>query len=174
MRRLVMGFVSLFIGGGMAFAASAADRHADQQLESLLPTSLGGVTLTVESQAGPELSSNSAAFDAFLKSLGKTRADFTLASAYAQGALRAEVGVWKVKGAETSALLPAFKTVLQASSNTPLTITDQIVSGRPVTQIGEKGQLAQGPLYAFSRGETLLFVQTPEKALAEEAIAKLW
>ena len=49
------------------------------------PTSLGGVTLTVESQAGTDLSSNSAPFDAFLAGLGKTRADFTLASAYAQG-----------------------------------------------------------------------------------------
>ena len=32
---------------------------------------------------------NSAAFDAFLKTLGKSRADFTLASAYAPGGLKA-------------------------------------------------------------------------------------
>ena len=81
-------------------AALAGGRHADPELEALLPTTLGGVALTVESQAGTDLSTQSAAFDAFLASLGKTRADFTLASAYAQGGLKAEVGAWRVKGAD--------------------------------------------------------------------------
>ena len=85
-------------------AVAATLRHADPELEALLPTSLGGVALTVESQAGPELSTNSAPFDAFLAGLGKTRADFTLASAYAPGGgLKAEVGAWRVKGADTGA-----------------------------------------------------------------------
>ena len=68
--------------------ARAQSRHADTELEALLPTTLGGVALTIESQAGTELSTNSAAFDAFLAGLGKTRADFTLASAYARGRSR--------------------------------------------------------------------------------------
>lgn len=56
-------------------------RHADPELEALLPTSLGGVVLTVESQSGAELATKSSAFDAFLGGLGKTRADFTVALA---------------------------------------------------------------------------------------------
>src|SRR5262245_30642641 len=71
-----------------------AGRHADPALEALLPTALGGVSLTIESQAGTELSTQSAAFDAFLGALGKTRADFSLASAYARG-LKAQVGAWQ-------------------------------------------------------------------------------
>jgi hypothetical protein len=155
-------------------AVAATLRHADPELEALLPSSLGGVALTVESQAGPELSTNSAPFDAFLAGLGKTRADFTLASAYAPGGgLKAEVGAWRVKGADTALLLPSFEHVVQASSATPLTIADETIAGRAITRIGDPGQLTRGPLYVVVRGDALLFVQTPEPALAEEAMTKL-
>lgn len=153
--------------------ASAQGRHADPELEALLPKTLGGVTLTVESQAGTELSTNSSAFDAFLKSLDKTRADFTLASAYAHGGLKAQVGAWRVKGANSTLLLPGFEAAVQASSMTPLTKADDSLGGRAVTRIGDPGQLTQGPLYAIVRGDTLLFVQSPDRALAEEAMGKL-
>ncbi len=156
-----------------AIVLAAADRHADPELEALLPTTLGGVSLTVESQAGTDLSTNSGPFDAFLESLGKTRADFSLASAYAQGGLKAAVGAWRVKGADSSKMLPGFKNAVQASSTTPLTKAEEVVAGRTVTRIGDPGQLTQGPLYVFVRGDTLLFVQTPERSLAEEAMSKL-
>ncbi len=154
-------------------AAAAAGRHADPQLEALLPTTLGGVALTVESQAGGDLATQSAAFDAFLAGLGRTRADFSLASAYSQGGLKAEVGAWRVKGADPARLLPGLEKAVQASSTTPLTRAQETVAGRAVTRIGDPGQLTQGPLYVFVRGDTLLFVQTPERALAEEAMARL-
>ncbi len=154
-------------------AVAATLRHADPALEALLPTTLGGVALTVESQAGTELSSNSAPFDAFLASLGKTRADFTLASAYAQGGLKAEVGAWRIKGADPALLLPGFRIVMQASSTTPLTNAEETIGGREVTRIGDPGQLTRGPLYVVVRGDMLLFVQTPEPALAAEAMEKL-
>lgn len=148
-------------------------RHAAPELEALLPTSLGGVALTVESQAGTDLATKSGAFDAFLRNLGKTRGDFSVASAYATGGLRAEIGAWRVKGADPALMLQGFKTALQSSSTTPLTLAEENVNGRAITRIGDPGQLAHGPLYVVSRGDTLLFVQTPEAALAEEAIGKL-
>lgn len=157
-----------------AAQVAAADRHADPELEALLPQTLGGTALTIESQAGTELSTQSTAFDAFLQGLGKTRADFTLASAYSSGGgLKAEIGAWRVKGADTSLLLPGFKNAVQASSATPLTQAEETIGGRAVTRIGDPGQLAQGPLYVVVRGDTLLFVQTTQPALAEEAIGKL-
>lgn len=159
--------------GLLASAATAGGRHADPELEALLPTTLGGKPLTVESQAGPELATRSAAFDAFLAGLGRTRADFTLASAYSPGELRAEVGGWRVKGADPRRLLPAFRAAVQASSATPLAQTEETLAGRAVARVGDPGQLARGPLYALARGDTLLFVQTPDRALAEAAIAKL-
>jgi hypothetical protein len=150
-----------------------ADRHAAPELEALLPTTLGGVSLTIESQAGTDLATESAAFDAFLASLGKSRADFTLASAYSPGGLKAAVGAWRVKGADSALLLPGFATAVQASSTTTLTQVEEIVAGRAVNRIGDPGQLTQGPLYVFVRGDTLWFVQTTERALAEEAMSKL-
>ena len=164
---LLAAFLSIGIAVG-------ADRHAAPDLEALLPETLGGVALTIESQAGADLSTNSAAFDTFLKTLGKTRADFGLASAYAPGSLKAAAGIWRVNGADPKDLLGAFKVALQASSNVPLTIKEEVIAGHPVTQIGAPGELAQGPLYAFVRANMILFVQTPEPALAEEAIGKLW
>jgi hypothetical protein len=156
-----------------ALAQGSGERHADRSLETLLPTTLGGVALTVESQAGTDLATNSAAFDAFLSGMGKARSDFSLASAYAKGGLHAAIGAWRVRGGDTEKLLPGFKNALQASSATPLTLAQEEMNGRPVTRIGEKGQLAQGPLYVIVEGDTLLFVQTPDHALAEEAFAKM-
>ena len=150
-----------------------APRHADPELEALLPTSLGGVVLTVESQAGADLATKSGAFDAFLGGLGKTRADFSVASAYAAGGLRAEIGAWRVKGADPAKMLQGFKDALQASSTAPLAQADERIGGRTVHRIGDPGQLAHGPLYVIGRGDALFFVQTPEPALAEEAIGKL-
>lgn len=153
--------------------AVAQGRHADPELEALLPTTLGGAVLIIESQAGTDLATKSAALDTFLASLGKTGTDFSLASAYSRGGLKAEVGAWRVKGADPALLLPGFKTAVQASSTTLLTQVEEILAGRKVFRIGDLGQLTRGPLYVFVRGEALLFVQTPERALAEEAMEKL-
>ena len=64
------------------------------------PPTLGGVALTIESQAGTDLTTQSAAFDAFLGGLGKSRSDFIVASAYAQRGLPAAVGAWRVRGVD--------------------------------------------------------------------------
>src|SRR5690349_20871236 len=172
MNRLgVLLALALVLASPLAAAQSA--RHADPALEALLPNSLGGVALVVESQAGTALATNSAAFDAFLRSQGKTRQDFTVASAYAKGGLPAAVGAWRVEGGRPDALLPAFQAALQASSATSLDIGPDTLAGREVTRIGKEGQLAQGSLYVFVRGDTLFFVQAAQRALAEEAMGKL-
>ena len=152
--------------------AASDGRHADADLESLLPTALGGVALTRESQNGIVLTRHSAPFDDFLASLGKQRSDFTVASAYA-GDIAAEVGAWRVKGLGAEQLLPGFKIALQASSQTPLAFEDMTFGGRAVIRVGNKQQMARGPLYVVSHGDALLFVQTNDLKLAEEAIGKL-
>src|SRR3954469_20782933 len=138
--------------GLLAGSALADGRHADPRLEALLPTTLGGAALTVESQAGPELATRSAAFDAFLSELGRSRADFTVASAYAQGDLPAEVGGWRVEGADPAKLLPAFEKAVQGSSAKPLASAGEVLAGRTVLRIGGPGEMARGPLYAYVLG----------------------
>jgi hypothetical protein len=151
-----------------------AGRHADPALEALLPETLGGVSLVTESQHGTDLTRQSDALDAMLKELGKTLADFTLASAYSPaGDVEAQAGVWRVAGATPEALLPAFVTTVQASSTTKLTVTELTLGGHDVTQIGAPGELAQGPLYAYAKDDMVLFVQTTDPKLAEEALAAM-
>ena len=154
-------------------ALADGGRHDDSALEALLPRKLAGVALTVESQSGAHLASNSAALDAMLAGLGKGRSEFSLASAYARSGLKAAIGAWRVTGADPAALLSGFATAVQASSAVALTQVDETIGRRLIKRIGDAGQLAQGPLYVLGRGDTLLFVQTPQRDLAEEALAKL-
>jgi len=162
----------LIVLSGLCAVAQAAERHSDPALEALLPKTLGGKALTIESQLGSELATNSTAFDQFLAALGKSRADFSLASAYGGNDLKAAIGLWRVVGTAEPALLSGFKAVMQASSATRLTMAEEQLAGRTVTRIGDQGQLANGPLYVVAKGDTLIFVQTPDRALAEEAVAK--
>jgi hypothetical protein len=157
-----------------AAPTGSASRHADPALEALLPDRLGGVTLVRESQRGTDLQRQSDALDEMLGDLGKTRPDFTLASAYSPaGQVEAQVGAWRVAGAPTDRLLPAFVQAVRASSTTALTVTEVSLAGRTVTQVGAPGQLTQGPLYAFARDDLVLFVQTPDPKLAAEALTAL-
>src|SRR5215510_7509794 len=59
----VLGGLAIFAMAGLCLAASASaqSRHADLELEALMPTTLGGVALTIESQGGTELATDSAA-----------------------------------------------------------------------------------------------------------------
>jgi len=157
-----------------AAPSAPAARHADPALEALLPETLGGVSLVTESQKGTEITRQSDALDAMLKGLGKTLADFTIASAYSPaGDVEAQVGVWRVAGTTSETLLPAFVAVVQGSSATKLTVSELTLGGHDVTQVGAPGQLAQGPLYAYPKDDMVLFVQTPDPKLAEEALAKM-
>ncbi|CAN5184630.1 hypothetical protein BH10PSE7_BH10PSE7_12180 [soil metagenome] len=167
MRQIILAIALLF-----SVSAFAAERHADPELEALLPKTLGGVVLIIESQSGADLAARGAAFEGFLNALGKTRADFAVASAYARSGLKAAMSAWRVRGAAGSDLLAAFKTAMQASSATALTTGEEKFAGRDITRIGGPDELAQGPLYVILRGDVLLFVQTPERALAEEAVGK--
>ena len=174
---LLVAFAAAGCGGpspSPSVAGSAASRHADPELEALLPETLGAVALTRESQRGVDLSRESPALETFLDSLGRTLEDFTLASAYSTtGDLEAQVGAWRIRGADTALLMPSFVQAIQASSTTPLTVTEVLEGGRTVTKIGEPGQLTQGPLYAFAREDIVLFVQTTDPALASEALSDL-
>ena len=155
-------------------APGLTGRHADPELEALLPETLGGVTLIRESQRGTELSTRSPALESFLADLGRSLDDFSLASAYnGGGSLKAEVGAWRIRGADPTLLLDGFTGTVQASSATPLPVTSLELAGRTVTRIGEEGDLTRGPLYAYTLGEVILFVQTPDVELAAEAIGKL-
>jgi hypothetical protein len=162
------------IGPIVTPATGDASRHADPALEALLPETLGAAVLTRESQRGTDLSRQSDALTTMLTGLGKTLNDFTVASAYsAAGEVEAEVGLWQIRGADPGRLMEGFITAVQASSTTKLTVSQATISGHAVSRIGASGQLTQGPLYAYVKDDMILFVQTTDPSLAEQALAKL-
>ena len=146
--------------------------HSAPDLEKLLPDSLGGFRLEKGSQVGSDLRDPGRPFTDMLANLGRTLADFSVASAYARD-LKAEVGMWRINGANEKDLVPEFIKAVQGSSTTPLVVGEMTVGGRPVTRIGEAGQLTKGPIYAYVKDGLLIFVETPEPTLAEEALSKL-
>ena len=91
----------------------------------------------------------------------------------AGGRRRGPGGRRRVAGTTPETLLPAFVAVVQGSSATKLTVSELTLGGHDVTQVGAPGQLAQGPLYAYPKDDMVLFVQTPDPKLAEEALAKM-
>jgi hypothetical protein len=107
-----------------------------------------------------------------LGNLGRTLSDFSVASAYARE-LKAEVGIWRITGANDGDLVAEFIKAVQGSSTTPLVVGEAKVAGRTVTRIGDPGQLTKGPIYVYAKNGLLVFVETPEPELAEEALSKL-
>jgi len=146
--------------------------HSAPDLEKLLPTSLGGYALEPKSQRGSDLRDPGRAFTDMLANLGRSLSDFAVASAGARG-LKAEVGIWRIADANEKDLLPEFIKAIQGSSTTPLVVGEMTVGGRSVTRIGEAGQLTKGPIYVYVKDGRLIFVETTEPTLAEEALSKL-
>jgi len=146
--------------------------HSAPDLEKLLPTSLGGYALERASQLGTDLLDPGRAFTDMLANLGRSLSDFALASASARG-LKAEIGIWRIAGANDKDLVSEFIKAIQGSSNTPLVVGEMTVGGHPVTRIGEAGQLTKGPIYVYLKDGLLIFVETTDPALAEEALSKL-
>jgi hypothetical protein len=153
-------------------AGSDGAYHSAPKLEALLPDSVGGFRLTKGSQKGTDLQDPGRQFTDMLANLGRSLADFSVASGYARE-LKAEVGVWEIVGASEKDLVSEFTKAVQASSTTPLTVAETTVAGRPVTQIGVPGQLTKGPIYVYSKNGLLFFVETPEPDLAEAALTNL-
>jgi len=146
--------------------------HSAPDLEKLLPDSLGGFRLEKGSQVGSDLTDPGRPFTDMLANLGRALSDFRVASAYARD-LKAEVGMWQINGANQKDLVPEFIKAVQGSSTTPLVVGEMTVGGRSVTRIGEAGQLTKGPIYVYVKDGLLIFVETPEPTLAEEALSKL-
>lgn len=104
--------------------------HADQQLESMFPDTIGGVKVEVQSIAGDQFMAlgSSPELDAMLATLGKSASDLSVAFGSA-GATVTIIGfrVAGVPGSKTfTALFDAYKATNDA------TITDVTISGKSV------------------------------------------
>jgi len=147
--------------------------HGDQDLEGMIPKSIGGETLTVLSMTGDQFlgdGSSSPALAGALTALGKTTSDLSVAFA---GTSKMTVVAFRVKGVPANTLFDAFK---QAQ-----TATDQFTSenvsygGKSVVKLTPTdGNVA----FIYLKDDTMFVVggsgdTVPSDALLNEAFQKL-
>jgi hypothetical protein len=151
--------------------------NSDQELEKLIPDSVGGVTLQKFSMKGNEFiasASSSAETKAFLDALGVSPADVAVAFGYgvdpsSQSAVA--VFVFHAPGAGSDKLVTVFKKAADEGSTT-YTWQAGSVGGKSV-QIGTKPATADSKIYLYATNDDLFFVSTSTEAQATEVLSGL-
>jgi hypothetical protein len=151
--------------------------NSDQELENLIPDSVGGIALQKFSMKGNEFiasASSSADTKAFLDALGVAPADVAVAFGYGadpstQGAVA--VFVFHAPGAGSDKLITVFKRAADEGSTT-YTWKAGNVGGKPV-QIGTNPASATSKIYLYATNDDLFFVSTSTNAQATEVLGGL-
>lgn len=151
--------------------------NSDQELEKLIPDSVGGVTLQKFSMKGNEFiasASSSAETKAFLDALGVSPADVAVAFGYgadpsSQSAVA--VFVFHAQGAGSDKLITVFKKAADEGSTT-YTWQAGNVGGKSV-QVGTNPAGANAKIYLYATNDDLFFVSTSTEAQATEVLGNL-
>jgi hypothetical protein len=153
---------------GLSFALPSF--HGDTDLEGMIPTSIGGETLTVLSMTGDQFLGNgttSPELAGALQALGKTTSDLSVAFA---GSSTLTVVAFRVKGVAANALYDAFK----AAETDDSTATNVSFGGKTVVKLVS----ADSTAYIYLKDDTMFVIggsgeTTPTDALLNEAFSKL-
>jgi hypothetical protein len=143
------------VDSGGAFPSFALPSFVgDQELEDMMPTSIGGVTLTVLSMTGTEFLGSPATedFDQLLTQLGKTPADMSVAFA---GAGTISIVAFRIKGVPASQIYDSFLQIAQQSGEG--TITDATFSGKSVKKM-VPADVEEGTSYVYAVNDVVFVV----------------
>jgi hypothetical protein len=163
--------------GSSALVIPSIGNSDHQELENLIPDSVGGITLQKFSMKGNEFiasASSSADTKAFLDALGVAPADVAVAFGYGadpstHGAVA--VFVFHAPGAGSDKLITVFKKAADEGSTT-YTWKAGNVGGKPV-QIGTNPASATSKIYLYATNDDLFFVSTSTNAQATEVLGGL-
>ena len=149
-----------------------ADTHDAPELEALLPATLSGANLVVQSWDGGGYLSNdpwSASMLAFLTAACKTPADLHVAQAYDpdQG-IDALVYVYQVDGLDGAAFRDALFAAWKGDFP-EMTVSQVTLGGKDITK-GAFGDEAVGS-YVYVDGEFVYDIETADESLAVAALA---
>lgn len=151
-----------------------ADTHDAVDLESLLPATLSGTTLQVQSWDGDGLLTDdpwSTSMAAFLAAACKVPADLRVAQSYdPDQAMDASVGVYHVDGVEASALRDAL--IAAWKGDYPdMTVSQVKLGGKDVT----KGEFGEDTItsYLYLFGDKVYDIESSDEAIAIAALAAL-
>lgn len=151
-----------------------ADTHDAVALESLLPATLSGTTLQVQSWKGDGLLTDdpwSTAMTAFLTAACKLPADLSVAQSYdPNAAIDASVGVYQVSGVDAPALRDAL--IAAWKGDYPdMKVSQVTLGGKDVT----KGEFGEDTItsYLYLVGDKVYDIETSDEAIAIAALAGL-
>jgi len=151
-----------------------ADTHDAPELESLLPATLSGTTLQVQSWDGDGLLTDdpwSLAMTAFLTSVCKVPADLHVAQSYdPDQALDASIGVYHADGVESTALRDAL--IAAWKGDYPeMAITQETIGGKQVT----KGDFGEDTItsYLYIDGDNVYDIESSDETIATTALGAL-
>lgn len=138
--------------------------HAEPSLDELIGISVRGVTLVTASLTGEDAAAGGGYLGPLLTTIGAPTSDLSTALAEdPQHQLELVIFAIKVRDVEAARLLQAFDAVTGNAD-----ATDVVVAGKTVQRIP-----TEWTSYVYATGDVLLIVQTPDDALAEEALAQL-
>lgn len=158
-------------GASPGFSFDLSSFHADQSLESLLPDTIGGQTLTPLSMTGDQFlgdGTSSPELAAALQALGKSTSDLSVALA---GATNVSIIAFRVKGVPAGTMFDAFK----ASATGELTTSNANYGGKSVVKLGSPDGTT---VFVYLKDDTMFLVggsgtTVPTDDLLNEAFSKL-
>lgn len=155
--------------------------RGDAELASLIPTEIAGTPIQTTTISGDEFGAlaedddDRAELDAFLGALNRSLSDVSVAFASAsigEEATSLSINAFRVRGAETGALLAGISQLVVADLTSPV-IEQATLGGKPVTVISEPGDDAADKTYLYGKGDVVFQVETDDLAILEETFSKL-
>ena len=145
-----------------------------EDLEALIPDTIGGVALQKLSMRGNEFANDpsaSAEVEDFLRNLGVSPEDVSVAIGFG---LSQDTGsgvavfVFRAEGADSGRLLQTFKDATDAERDTPLQWESVNIGGKQVERATDPEQ--GNNVYLYVNGDLLVFVATTNEDDAAEVL----
>ena len=146
-----------------------------EDLEALIPDTIGGVALQKLSMRGNEFANSggaSAEAEEFLRTLGVSPEDVSVAIGFG---LSTDTGsgvavfVFRAEGADSGRLLQAFKDATDAERESPLEWESVNIGGKQVERAADPEQ--NNRVYLYVKDDLLAFVATTNEDDAAEVLA---
>jgi hypothetical protein len=156
-------------------SAQPSRAPASDDLRPLLPTSVGGHTLTVTQFTGQDFASNPGAVSQelvdLLAALGRGPSDLTLAAASdPSNGTDLNITAFKVRDVPVQTFLDSYLPLLK-TANPSATVTQATRAGKPVWNV--TGQLGRPPQVLLASGDVLYVVSSASDSLVDQALTAI-
>jgi hypothetical protein len=146
------------------------------ELESMVPKTFDGTGLRIVSMTGDDVLASGdpgsvAALRAILAATGKKPSDYGFA--YAQVPGGSVVGVFRVQGADPSAVMDTLVGLAKTNAGGPTALDSGTIGGKKVRILRATIDGTEWSYYYWPKGDTLYYVQTADPTVAEKILSGL-